>query len=193
MPDYGWTFTTSTDSTSSSNLVWSSWLNSTSATVTNDIWTVWNGTTTIRSTNTYVPYTIPQRTPEQQAAYEAEQARQREEWARQEERRKADEAEAKRRAKVLLEESLTPEQLAQFRDNGWFEVVTPKGTYRIRNGWSGNVDRINAEGRATDRYCIHPREPIPTEDNMLAQKLMLETMEETFLRIANRSTPPSHA
>lgn len=91
------------------------------------------------------------------------------------------------RARTLLIGCLSDEQRGQFEATGYFEVVTPTGRrYRITRGWGGNVFLIN-NGRATDRYCIHPRDYVPEEDNMLAQKLLLEHDEPTFLRTANRS------
>ena len=51
------------------------------------------------------------------------------------------------------------------------------------------MERLDEGGRPAEVYCIHPSEWVPHEDNMLAQKLMLEYDEESFLRIANRSRP----
>ncbi len=182
-------YSTTTSALTNGDLIWSNWMvngTSTGTSISNTVWTQWN-----THTVTYKPYYLPpQRVPtpeEQEALRVAEEAR-RAEWARQEEVRKAEEAEAKRKARIVLEEHLNDEQRKQLADNAWFEVVTAKATYRIRTGWSGNVDRI-VDGRATDRYCIHPSESVPHEDNMLAQKLLLEADEEAFLRIANRSTP----
>jgi anaerobic selenocysteine-containing dehydrogenase len=173
-----------------SNIVWGNWVNvgtSTATNVVNDfVWTTWNNSTITYHANTiHVP---PQRTPEQEAAHQEELLQARERWARTDAESKAAAAEAKRKARVILEENLTDGQRKQLADGDWFEVVTPKGTYRIRTGISGNVDRY-VKGRATDRYCIHPTETVPAEDNMLIQKLLLETDEDAFLRIANRSAP----
>lgn len=179
---YGTTFTT--------DIVWTTWVNGTgsnSITTSDTVWTDWN-TTAGRVTYQPYVYTAPKLTPEQIEAQRAERERIQAEWRAAEEKRVAEEAEARRRARIILEENLTPEQHAQFKDNGWFEVVTPRGTYRIRNGRSGNVDRY-VDGGLKDRFCTHPTEMVPNEDNMLIQKLLLETDEEAFLRIANRSIP----
>lgn len=175
-----------------SNTVWTVWIDSgTGSTIANNVWQGWQDQTSTTLTignEVYGGYQPPQRTPEEIAAQAAlaEQARQR--WAEEQARLEAERAEASKRARVLLEENLSDEQRLQLRDNNWFEVVTPRGTYRIHNGRSGNVQRYR-DGRPTDRYCIHPGELVPNEDTMLAQKLMLETDEDAFLRIANRSQP----
>lgn len=44
------------------------------------------------------------------------------------------------------------------------------------------------EGAAVTRYCIHPNVQVPQADNLLCQKLMIETNEEMFLLTAN-ATP----
>jgi hypothetical protein len=95
--------------------------------------------------------------------------------------------EAIEKARLLLLSCLSDLQRRQFEANGWFDVVAQSGTrYRITKGWGGNVFSIHND-RRRDRYCIHPSSYVPEEDNMLAQKLLLETDERTFLRVANRS------
>jgi hypothetical protein len=190
MPDYQFGsgtlyYSDGTAAVTNGNLVWNTWVSTgtTSTSVSDTVWTTWQNGTTYR-----VNYIPVQMTPEEQAAHDERMAVQRAEWDERERIRKEEEAEAKRKARVLLEEILSDEQRKQLADNAWFEVVTPKGTYRIRTGWSGNVDRY-VDGKLNDRYCIHPSEYVPNEDNMLAQKLLLEADEEAFLRIANRSTP----
>ena len=49
------------------------------------------------------------------------------------------------------------------------ELVTERGTGKIKT------------------LCAHPTVRVPDADNMLAQKLYLESNEEEFLRIANHS------
>ena len=171
------------------NLVWSNWMTtSTSNTVTfdNTVWSNW-----ILPAQTTQPWTIQPwvdpRTPEQIEAARVEQARRDAEWKAKADAVAAEKAAAAARAQVILEEHLSAEQRKQLADNNWFEVITAKRRYRIRRGWAGNVDGLGVDGRATDRYCIHPSEEVPHEDNMLAQKLLLEADEDMFLRIANRS------
>jgi hypothetical protein len=170
------------------NLVWSNWMTtSTSNTVTfdNAVWSNW-----VLPQTTYQPWTtqpwVDPRTPEQIEAARIEQARRDAEWKAKQDALAAEKAAAAVKARVILEEHLSAEQRKQLADNNWFEVVTARGTYRIRKGWAGNVDRY-VDGKATDRFCIHPVEEVPHEDNMLAQKFLLEANEDAFLRIANRS------
>jgi hypothetical protein len=172
------------------NFVWSAWnTTSTSNTITFDN-AVWNNWVQYPAQTTYQPWTIQPwvdpRTPEQIEAARVDQERRNAEWREEQERLAAEKAEAAVKARVILEENLSAEQRKQLADNNWFEVITAKGTYRIRKGWAGNVDRY-VDGKPADRFCIHPVEEIPHEDNMLAQKLLLEADEEAFLRIANRS------
>jgi hypothetical protein len=156
------------------NVVWTNWITTTTTTISNIVYPAWDAWNTGGATPTVWRFESP--TPEQVAAELQAQAD-----------RLAEEQAAAARARVILEENLTEEQRKQLADNNWFEVITPKGTYRIRRGWAGNVDRLDDGGRVRDRFCIHPSESVPPEDNMLAQKLLLEANEEMFLRIANRT------
>jgi hypothetical protein len=98
-------------------------------------------------------------------------------------------AEAEQRAERLLLDHLSERQRAEYRERRAFTVISADGerTYRIERGWSGNVKLIGPDGRECRRYCIHPRERVPTEDCMLAQKLLIENDEPAFLRVANAS------
>lgn len=177
--------------------VWNTW-NSTTATTTvtidNYVWNQWLTTTqTTRARTPLVAGTgfyAPPLTPEQQAEREvrrlaAEEQAQRERVRYAEMERERDEATA--RATELLRDVLDEEQEAELITHARFHVRSQKGKlYRIRRGWSHSVDLIE-DGKIAGTYCIHPREAIPTEDSMLAQKLMLENAEDEFLRIANYS------
>lgn len=93
---------------------------------------------------------------------------------------------AKARARRLLVEALSAEQQASYEKNGYFIVEVGGTKYRIDQGTHGNVKQLDHAGRPIYSYCIQPAN-VPDEDAMLAQKLMLETDEEAFKRIANRS------
>lgn len=111
------------------------------------------------------------------------------ELARAENRREAlrQRAEAATRAMELLRSCLSVEQQAQLDENGCFRVTAPSGrVYTITQGYAGNV---YSQGWS---YCIHMRSDLPEADHMLAQKLMIETDEAAFLRIAN-ATPSRSA
>lgn len=90
--------------------------------------------------------------------------------------------EASRRAKELLISCLNAEQRAELEDREQFHVTAPSGrVYVIQWGYAGNV---RSQGW---RYCIHGPSDLPYADQMLMQKLLLETDEEKFLRVANAS------
>lgn len=90
-------------------------------------------------------------------------------------------------AEALLMTMLDAEQQKQFRESKWFEVTGQRGRYRITLGWAGNVFLIGPTGEAIEKLCLHPTVTVPHADNLITQKLLLETNEEEFLRIANRS------
>lgn len=97
--------------------------------------------------------------------------------------------EARARADALLEEKLSPEQLADYRRSQSFLVVTPAGRrYRL------HADRVNyqADLIAPDsefvlaQYCVQPADQaVPKSDSLLAQMLLLQTDEARFLLTAN--------
>jgi hypothetical protein len=87
---------------------------------------------------------------------------------------------ARRRAEALLWAWLSPAQRKQYRARRWFEVTTGSGRrYRIlRDG----VVRLHPRGSG---FCIEATEPVPVADEMLANKLLLETDERRFLATAH--------
>ena len=91
------------------------------------------------------------------------------------------ERQARLRAEALLLAWLSAEQRAQYLARGWFEVTTAAGRrYRVR---PGGVVRVEPGGSA---YCIEATSPVPVADEMLANKLLLETDERRFLATAHR-------
>lgn len=99
------------------------------------------------------------------------------------EERRAQRVEASQRAEELLRACLNAEQRDQLTALDRFSVTVPSGrTYWIHRGYAGNV---RSEG---SRYCIHGPMDLPYADQMLMQKLLLETDEAEFLRVAN-ATP----
>jgi hypothetical protein len=88
---------------------------------------------------------------------------------------------ARQRAEALLLAWLSPEQRAQYRASGRFEVTTAAGhRYRV---CPGGVVRLDPRGWA---YCIEATTPVPVADELLAFKLLLETDEPRFLATAHR-------
>ena len=88
---------------------------------------------------------------------------------------------ASRRAEALLWAWLSPAQRRQYRARRWFEVTTASGRrYRILRG---GVVRVQPRGSG---FCIEATAPVPVADEMLANKLLLETDERSFLATAHR-------
>jgi len=123
------------------------------------------------------------------------------------------------RAECLLESQLTPEQVASWRTQRYFDLITRSRrfsttayTWRIERGNQYNVQVMAVRGRPLrgvpysgvrgfialrpgTRLCVHPRNDwdiIPVADTVLAQKLLLETSPEKFIRLANW-LPPGYA
>jgi hypothetical protein len=88
---------------------------------------------------------------------------------------------ARLRAEALLWAWLSPAQRSQYRRRRWFEVTTASGRrYRVLRGL---VVRLGPRGSG---YCIEATSPVPVADEMLANKLLLETDERRFLATAHR-------
>lgn len=97
---------------------------------------------------------------------------------------------AKARARKLLFSMLNTDQQKELEEKNFFHLTVHDRSgsmrvYRIEHGYAGNVKLIGVDGQPVKRYCIHADYRLPYEDQMLAQKLMLETNEPEFLRIAN--------
>jgi len=58
--------------------------------------------------------------------------------------------------------------------------------YRIRRDPIFNVDLLDAGGLVVRRYCFLPEGGLVLGDQMLAQKVALETHEQVALMVANR-------
>lgn len=176
---------TSDELTSSTNdFVWRVWMNATSTALTlsnEQLWQNWNSNVLL-GTAMRIHAPAPPPSPEVLAERARLDAEARERSAR----IAAEAAAARDRAEQLLVEHLTPQQREQLRANGYFEVEVAGKTYRIRRGRAGNVRQV-IEGREKLQLCIHPTEMVPDADTMLAQKLLLEADEESFLRIANKT------
>ena len=168
---------TTTDATSTTWVTWT-----TAGTANADAtWTTW-ATTDINTTPTYYRPAQPvELTPEQLEEQERlrEERRQREEEARRE--REA----AVARAEELLLAHLDEAQRNQYAREHSFQVVKDDRTYLIERGRAQNVYLLDECGKRLVEYCAHVVPDIPDEDNLLAQKFMLETDEAGFLRLAN--------
>ena len=93
----------------------------------------------------------------------------------------------RRRADALVEGVLSPDELAQLRRDGFLEVRSrsrPGRTYRIPSGGSP-VAALEPDGRVV-YLCLQPAEPIPRQELVVVQKLLLEGAEDDYWRRANR-------
>jgi hypothetical protein len=91
----------------------------------------------------------------------------------------------------LLREWLSPEQLAQYDANSYFDVTGCDSgkRYRIHHGASMNVHEIDRAGRARVGWCFVPNADLAAGDVMLAQKIALETDERGALAVAKKFVP----
>lgn len=133
-------------------------------------------------------------TPEQRQAQERQQRENEARWARESaeraERAKIEAAEksvAKGRARKLLMDLLNEAQRTEYEASGNFMMEVGGKLYKFKQGRAGNVFELDkATKREVRRYCIqHTTYETPDEDNLLAQKLLLEANEPEFRRIAN--------
>src|SRR5262245_10769963 len=100
----------------------------------------------------------------------------------------AAESKSEAKAKALLKEWLSSEQLVQFERNRWFEVVGSRTgkRYRIQERQQQNVYELDVEGRPIRGWCFIPKGHLATGDVMLAQKIALETNEKRAMNVALR-------
>lgn len=91
---------------------------------------------------------------------------------------------AEGRSLELLTRCLTREQRAEFERFRTFTVLGKSGQrYRITYGSTANVEVLTPDGDVMSRLCAGPP-GLPIAAVMLAQKLMLESSEQEFIRIA---------
>ncbi len=91
---------------------------------------------------------------------------------------------ARERSLALLVRCLSPAQRAEFQRTNTFTVRGRSGQrYRITYGSTANVEVLTPEGEVMSRLCAGPP-GLPIAAVMLAQKLMLESSEQEFIRIA---------
>lgn len=98
-----------------------------------------------------------------------------------------EERKAQKRAKALLHKYLSKEQRWSLRARGFFDVTGQDGLpYRVKDGTCQNVFLLE-DGEETTAYCAIPvNERIPTNDLMLAHKVMLESDIQVFMKVARR-------
>jgi hypothetical protein len=95
---------------------------------------------------------------------------------------------ARERSLELLTRCLSPTQRAEFDRSNTFKVRGASGReYRITYAATANVEALTERGLVERRLCAGPV-GVPIPAIILAQKLMLETQESEFLRIAERGS-----
>lgn len=96
---------------------------------------------------------------------------------------------AEQRGARLLLANLTPEQLRQYEEHSYFDVIggVTGHRYRIRHGKVMNIDELDTDGFRLSKRCLHPVGNLVVGDVMLAQKIALELFETEALAIANHS------
>lgn len=170
-------------STSDDFDVWPQWVATTASTSDDYLWNHWNREWHRQVRAHYVAAQPPQPlTPERQEAIRIETERRAAELRASQAILEA----AKEKAEKLLQSALSPQQKEELKTKGHFHCKSNKGVlYRIKRGTHGNVKRLDPTGtKEIESLCIQP-DDVPTQDAMLAQKLMIENDEDTFRRIAN--------
>jgi hypothetical protein len=181
----------STSSTTGTTVYWPLWHNSTATNsaitaatfASNTIWPTWHQVVVQLTEEEYRALVEAQRQQELQHLEEIRRLS-----AEAEERNKLKQ-EAEKRAKAILIEHLTPEQQETVEKNKWFVVIGGKTgkPYRIRtSGYQGNVEQLENSTPKT-RFCCHASHALPLSDHHLTQKMMIESDECEFLRVANRT------
>ena len=91
----------------------------------------------------------------------------------------------------LLREWLTPEQLVQFDQHRYFDVIGchSRKRYRIHHGTERNICELDRHGHPRAALCLVPNEQLVPGDVMLAQKIGLETDERGALAVARSFSP----
>lgn len=93
------------------------------------------------------------------------------------------------KAKALLLAHCTDEQIEQYKRNDWFIVVGGETgiRYRVRRESQINIDVMSGD-KVEYKLCTvnDPDYEVPIEDQLLAQKTMIELNEPEFLEIAKR-------
>lgn len=94
---------------------------------------------------------------------------------------------ANARARALLHQYLTREQIRELRATKAFTVVGADGNkYLVSEGSCNNVYKLDEQGKTLSTHCVVFRhhERLPIYDLMLVQKFLLEQDVELFLETA---------
>lgn len=157
------------------------------------VWQIWTDTsgtagTAAVNTNTWIAsgpvVPVPQLSEEEIQARLLRQQREREEWERRRLESELKMKEARIEASALLDSILNDIQRRSLEEEDWFLVIGRSGAiYRLRRGRVGNIDLISPDGKLLRSYCVHPGERLPNPDDLVAQKLHLETNDGLALSL----------
>jgi hypothetical protein len=108
------------------------------------------------------------------------------EYMRQCEERRRAKHEANYRAEKLLMSHLNEEQRLEWLQHRYFTVTSQSGKcFQIVDNPFQNIWELDKKGRRCVNYCIvFMKEDMPLSDLLLVQKLMLESNESEFMKIA---------
>ena len=155
-----WTSNSATSVTWNESVTWSAW---------NDSWTPTSDVNWIQPQRIYTP----RETTADVIAREA---------------RKVERVAAEAKARKILGEHLSPTQQNELALKGYFHVEVGQGSkkrrYRVERKATHNVYLLDAAGKVEREFCtVLP--DCPLEDQLLVQKLYLETNEKAFYEAAN--------
>jgi hypothetical protein len=99
--------------------------------------------------------------------------------------------EPERRGLKLMRRWLSAGQREQFDARGYFDVIGSHSgrRYRIRTGLSTNIHELDSFDQSVARWCFVPCKNLPVGDVMLAQKIALESDEQSALAVARSFNP----
>ena len=93
------------------------------------------------------------------------------------------------KARELLLKILSQRQRAEFEEKDAFDVEAPSGRlYRVKRKWAGGIIALNKKREEIAELCLVDnveKQEIPVDDLLVARKLMIESAEDEFLKIAN--------
>lgn len=185
----GWSTTmTAASNTTMSDRVWPSWVEAGSVRQiysSDDLWRDWN----VKFRYTARPVLTQaqrDRLLVEEAHRELRRRQMRDEQNARAEERRIQRVAAESRAAELLQACLTADEWSHYAEHGELTVMGSSGrVYAIQRGRAHNVFELDAQGRRIREFCGHVRDAVPDDDNVLAQKLLIECDEEEFRRLAN--------
>lgn len=93
------------------------------------------------------------------------------------------------KARELLMKILSQRQREEFEKQEAFDVEAPSGRlYRVKRKWAGGIIALNKKREEIAELCLVDnveKQEIPVDDLLVARKLMIESAEDEFLKIAN--------